>query len=345
MYARLIRRAFTLVELLVVIGIIAVLVGILLPVLGKARQSANTVVCLSNLRQVGTALQLYIGANKGYFPGPNTTGIGLYRGGAFGGSAESPVQDWDWVSPMLGKVMSFRAGPAADNNVRLWKYREIMESKLRCPENNNRYAVLYSGTALPGSGHPVLMSYSTPSAFHFMPTGYSSTQYIVEDAGLTTDYFTLPRDYVPRLARIGKPAQKVFAFEGARYWNGAANPYFDYSTDTKTASLQGRPQGNFHSRGPGMYAGSGEPYAFQQIFTANPKTSVPRPEFKMASLRHRLRMHVQYFDGHVESLTFEEAARAELWAPKNSKVVSSSGLMWTQLHSGPTKYPTNSLLP
>ena len=59
---------FTLVELLVVIGIIALLIGILLPVLGKAREQANATKCLANVRQLALATILFAGDHKGCMP-------------------------------------------------------------------------------------------------------------------------------------------------------------------------------------------------------------------------------------------------------------------------------------
>src|SRR5947208_399870 len=60
---------FTLVELLVVIGVIAILIGLLMPALTRARQQANSVKCMANLHVLGTMLQAYENENKGWlFP-------------------------------------------------------------------------------------------------------------------------------------------------------------------------------------------------------------------------------------------------------------------------------------
>ena len=62
------RGAFTLIELLVVFGIIALLAAILLPALGRAREVAKSVACMSNLHSIGLALHTYVAAYEDYYP-------------------------------------------------------------------------------------------------------------------------------------------------------------------------------------------------------------------------------------------------------------------------------------
>ena len=140
---------FTLVELLVVIGIIAVLIGILLPALSKARAAANRVACLNNVKQLYTATLLYCNDNGGWFPtqaGP-ADGINIVLN-----------DDWIW----------WQADRNLDDSA-LAKYLglggEKLKSVFRCPSDSNEGRVPPPGI-VPGQG-PYLYSYAQNGAIAY----------------------------------------------------------------------------------------------------------------------------------------------------------------------------------
>lgn len=87
------QRGFTLIELLVVIAIIAVLAAILFPVISKAKESANTTKCQSNLRQLATAVGLYADDNAGRLPNPRVCEVKPSWEGAEGVATTVTVQN------------------------------------------------------------------------------------------------------------------------------------------------------------------------------------------------------------------------------------------------------------
>ena len=326
-------NAFTLVELLVVIGIIAVLIAILLPALRGARQRANTLMCASNLRQLMTGAALYWTENRGYFPGPNTSGLVLHRGGAYGGTPASPVQDWDFTSPAVGRQLNFPAG--ATEPVRLLKFQEILMTKLRCPENEFRYFRLFMGSPLPmtigpGGQQPYITSYMTPALFHLLPiqsvpAGQESRWEVEPYTGTgasraATEAVALPTSYAPMVTKVGNAARKIYAFEGARYLDATYGPTaLDYSTVPDGKGLVGTPQGNFTSRGPTFTGGAGEPYT-------RDAQDKPTQIYKLVGLRHRNQMNVAFFDGHVETLSDRDVSKLEYFVPKGSRVQNQNGI-------------------
>jgi prepilin-type N-terminal cleavage/methylation domain-containing protein/prepilin-type processing-associated H-X9-DG protein len=96
------QSAFTLVELLVVIGIIALLISILLPALSRARESANTIKCAANLRSIGQGIANYAAQYRGKLPASNWY-YGLQIPGAGGASASpaSPTQGYVHWSALI----------------------------------------------------------------------------------------------------------------------------------------------------------------------------------------------------------------------------------------------------
>jgi prepilin-type N-terminal cleavage/methylation domain-containing protein/prepilin-type processing-associated H-X9-DG protein len=226
------RRAFTLVELLVVIGIIALLVGILLPALQRAREAANVAKCASNLRQIGIAILSYANNHRGRLPPSASQKYGgqVYPDGLF------------WSNMLVeGKYIDAPAGVDANGKARLG------DSAFRCPtgiedelpggfnalypreSNNSRYVAIQN----PTPAHTVATWYALNSITHEGSVDSSSAMpgrsvdaafawYNGKNAG-TNDQFLRDGRYTRHLGLIKRSSLMVMGFDGNTYnWNNIA---------------------------------------------------------------------------------------------------------------------------
>jgi prepilin-type N-terminal cleavage/methylation domain-containing protein/prepilin-type processing-associated H-X9-DG protein len=221
------RTAFTLVELLVVIGIIAVLIGILMPALNRARESARVVQCASNLRQVATAMLMYATSNKGkLLPSAVEPGDTIYPKGLFW-SNELVAQRYIHAptGPILRSDSVFRCPlgfeePIGSSGFAALTPRDGVNQQYviqNRPDAQSGVATWYALNSITHEG----TNDTSNGALPFKSGGVDAAfaWYNGKSAGVS-DKFLRDAKFGRSLSRVKKPSQLVMAFDGNTYnWN------------------------------------------------------------------------------------------------------------------------------
>ncbi len=285
------RKAFTLVEMLVVIAIIAILVSLIMPAIMAARSSSQRVQCQSNLRQLGVAMNLYV-ERYNYYPQyrseypPTTNNYGVYR----------PRWQWEMASFLGGWAQNPDAIAAAGKNDPTYPtYEDIpLDNKvLICPSMD---------TTNSGPVVELIPNFlSIRSGSYGYNFGYLGNNRTLVDGDNTTPTLRYP------VSRVKEPSRTI-AFGDSR---GGAIPHGGHSMtldpphmvvrlDNLTVNSPYWQQSPFN----GSSIAGVNPYGPDE---GTPDIIIP---FSPARPRHGGRANVVFLDGHVESLSLQDLGYA-----------------------------------
>lgn len=328
--------AFTLIELLVVVAIIALLVGLLLPALGKARDVSRQIVCASMTRQLASGQLIYANDWKDFYAGPVTSGAdGQLTNGAlyfFDKTASTPVSSHDWISPTLGDSNGFSTNRAQ-------RTKQIFE-RFGCAAALELNSSVFPGTnssadyndfrLLNDSQGIRQVSYLSPSAFHYFPQGTPDSQRRYQGVLLQNVTIGTPvavrSGFRPRLDQIGTQASnKIVVADGTRFL--PASRLLDFDPDPFP-----RYYGSFMDPGPIFHDSA----AYGRL-----RFPATGDNWKL-SMRHAGTMNAAFFDGHAANIKAAQAWKdATPWYPGGSRYVGGSGTPESSsYHSG-----DNTLIP
>jgi len=221
-------RAFTLIEVLVVVAIIALLVSILLPSLSRAKAQARTVACGSKLSQIGRAEGAYQSESQEWILGsPWTTGFSAMNSTvsssdwATFSQQNRLIVDWfDYSTPIRAQIQGSKTIPR-DRNQMLVQFTQWL---FQCDANPH--------TAIPwGAPGPTIQAISYLSMLSIMragPEGYSRANGMpFRSAGGSAGHVAqapswemiVPRGYYPRHGKLGRDSMKVFLADGFRFYD------------------------------------------------------------------------------------------------------------------------------
>lgn len=327
--------AFTLVELLVVIGIIALLISILLPALGAARRAAQSVQCLSNLRTMSQGMQIYAAENKGWILGSGlTSGRGFFgpdplanaspvlvtNGNIPRGSAIYPN---DYFLPLCNSMKIPLTTANDPNEADRWtEYMSL--GQFQCPSYRDVTAVPFSGS--PNNGTLQAISYVT--AWAFLLTNGSPTPGITGITRMSTGvtYPTLPGGYTPKVSKVRNASEKVFMADGGKFSTSAAAP--DYNLTIPGASgtwgsTNYSSTSNYSDMGPWCMMTS----SFDRSHAPG-NSPTGTIDARIFAYRHgsnrNFKMNAVFFDGHAETMDELTSANPKYWLPAGTAFDSST---------------------
>jgi len=328
---------FTVVELLVVVCIIGLVVSLLMPAIAKVRAASESAKCMSNLRQIGQAMLVYVSENNGDLPGsPATSGYGWglalpREEAAKGKGPPQAVEPYDYIGP-LAHLMGVPLPPMNDRAERLRAYRKL--DLFMCPSNQGMRAEI-----LPVEPEDILacedvepgqtLSYCTATAFMRSAGGVRPIGPLRFNSPRPPPpfVFIIPSDYRPNHYALKQPAYKIFLADSGRWSTSTMAPHFrlsygaridltmftDYGAWWKQTHAYDRTAAN---------SGSNRPPLDARIYGYRHGTRSP---FKPSG---SYRMNALFFDGHVESMDDMTSAHPKYWLPTGTSMTGAEYLIW-----------------